>query len=211
MLPSVSKVTLWSIHSKSKKICGTAFSVKKIAEKCVNPGVIFRPFGVIFGPFLAIFIFFAGLLESRDSLLECMHPHCSSLLRLSKGRATGKYAFSKSNVLPNSVVYVGSPKPSMSSKRSTGKNIYIWNPIECKVIVCKVSPWLEWHLVAPCQGHDPQNLALLEARFVNWLIGFSIIATWRDIFTKIMALCFCFCSTIMSGIEVTKITFYTES
>ena len=104
-----------------------------------------------FGPFLGHFVafldkfaeisyFFAGLLESRDSLLECMHPHCSSLLRLSKGRATGKYAFSKSNVLPNSVVYVGSPKPSMSSKRSTGKNIYIWNPIECKVIVCKVSP-----------------------------------------------------------------------
>ena len=34
------------IHSKSEKVCGTAFSVKKFAEKCVNPGVIFGPFGV---------------------------------------------------------------------------------------------------------------------------------------------------------------------
>ena len=34
------------IHSKSEKVCGTA---KKIAEKCVNPGVIFGPFGVILG------------------------------------------------------------------------------------------------------------------------------------------------------------------
>ena len=43
------------IHSKSEKVCGTAFSVRKIAEKCVNPGVIFGPFGVIlvhFGSFL---------------------------------------------------------------------------------------------------------------------------------------------------------------
>ena len=39
------------IHSKSEKVCGTAFSVKKIAEKCVNLGVIFGPFGVILGHF----------------------------------------------------------------------------------------------------------------------------------------------------------------
>ena len=42
------------IHSKSEKVCGTAFSVRKIAEKCVNPGVIFGPFGVILGHFWAI-------------------------------------------------------------------------------------------------------------------------------------------------------------
>ena len=35
-----------SIHSKSEKVCGTAFSVKK---KCVNPGVIFGPFWIILG------------------------------------------------------------------------------------------------------------------------------------------------------------------
>ena len=39
------------IHSKSEKVCGTAFSVKKIAEKV---RVIFGPFGVIWGHFWAI-------------------------------------------------------------------------------------------------------------------------------------------------------------
>ena len=43
-----------SIHSKSQKVCGTAFSVKKIAEKCVNPGVIFGPIGIILGHSRAI-------------------------------------------------------------------------------------------------------------------------------------------------------------
>ena len=43
------------IHSKSEKVCGTAFSVRKIAEKCVNPGVIFGPFGVIVGHFGSFF------------------------------------------------------------------------------------------------------------------------------------------------------------
>ena len=37
-----------TIHSKSKKVCGTAFSVKKNAEKV---RVIFGPFWVILGPF----------------------------------------------------------------------------------------------------------------------------------------------------------------
>ena len=41
-----------SIHSKSEKVCRTAFSVKKkLRKKCVNPGVIFGSFGVIFGHF----------------------------------------------------------------------------------------------------------------------------------------------------------------
>ena len=39
-----------SIHSKSKKVCGTAFSVKKIAEKV---RIIFGPFWVILVPFWA--------------------------------------------------------------------------------------------------------------------------------------------------------------
>ena len=40
------------IHSKSEKVCGTAFSVKKkLRKKCVNPGVIFGPFGAILGHF----------------------------------------------------------------------------------------------------------------------------------------------------------------
>ena len=31
---------LFGIHSKSEKVCGTAFSVKKnVRKKCVNPGV----------------------------------------------------------------------------------------------------------------------------------------------------------------------------
>ena len=43
------------IHSKSEKVCGTAFSVKKkLRKKCVNPGVIFGPFWVIFGAFWII-------------------------------------------------------------------------------------------------------------------------------------------------------------
>ena len=43
------------IHSKSEKVCGIAFSVKKkLRKKCVNPGVIFGPFGVILGNFWAI-------------------------------------------------------------------------------------------------------------------------------------------------------------
>ena len=41
-----------TIHSKSKKVCGTAFSVKKNAEKL---RVIFGPFWVILGPFWVIF------------------------------------------------------------------------------------------------------------------------------------------------------------
>ena len=41
-----------TIHSKSEKVCGTAFSVKKkLRKKCINPGVIFGPFGVIVGHF----------------------------------------------------------------------------------------------------------------------------------------------------------------
>ena len=41
-----------AIHSKSEKVCGTAFSVKKnLRKKCVNPGVIFGTFGVILGYF----------------------------------------------------------------------------------------------------------------------------------------------------------------
>ena len=43
------------IHSKSEKVCGTAFSVKKFRKKCVNPGVIFVPFGGNSGPFWVIF------------------------------------------------------------------------------------------------------------------------------------------------------------
>ena len=43
------------IHSKSEKVCGTAFSEKKLRKKCVNPGVIFGPFGGNFGPFWVIF------------------------------------------------------------------------------------------------------------------------------------------------------------
>ena len=40
------------IHSKSEKVCRIAFSVKKkLRKKCVNPGVIFGPFGVILGHF----------------------------------------------------------------------------------------------------------------------------------------------------------------
>ena len=89
-----------SIHSKSEKVCGTAFSVKKYCGKSAGHfwatlghfGSFwaflghfgsylchFGPFGVIFGPFRGIFgqicgkfNFFAALLESRNSLLECM-------------------------------------------------------------------------------------------------------------------------------------------
>ena len=46
------------IHSKSEKVCGTAFSVKKFAEKVRKSGRHiwaiwgnFGPFWVIFGPF----------------------------------------------------------------------------------------------------------------------------------------------------------------
>ena len=49
------------IHSKSEKVCGTAFSVKKIAEKVRKSGRHFwaiwgnfGPFWVIFGPFWII-------------------------------------------------------------------------------------------------------------------------------------------------------------
>ena len=45
-------LALANIHSKSEKVCGTAFSVKKkIAEKVQ---VILGPFWVIFGPLWAI-------------------------------------------------------------------------------------------------------------------------------------------------------------
>ena len=54
------------IHSKSEKVCGTAFSIKKYCRKV---RVIFVPFWVIFGPFRGIFgkicvnfNFFAALL-----------------------------------------------------------------------------------------------------------------------------------------------------
>ena len=71
------------IHSKSEKVSGTAFSVKKIAKTF---WVILGPFRVflghfgshwaIFGPncgkFAESSIFFAGSLGSRYSLLECM-------------------------------------------------------------------------------------------------------------------------------------------
>ena len=50
-----------SIHSKSEKVCGTAFSVKKFAGKVRKSGRHFwaiwgnfGPFGVIFGPFWII-------------------------------------------------------------------------------------------------------------------------------------------------------------
>ena len=39
------------IHSKSEKVCGTAFSDKKLRKKCVNPGIIFGSFDVILGHF----------------------------------------------------------------------------------------------------------------------------------------------------------------
>ena len=61
----------------------------------------------------------------------------------------------------------------------------IWKPLECKVIVGKVRPWLGWHLVTPCQGHDLQNPAPLEAMFVNWLIVPSIILTFSILTQKI--------------------------
>ena len=52
---------MFSIHSKSEKVNGTAFSVnKKLRKKCANRGVIFGPFGVIFGPFLGHFGSFLG-------------------------------------------------------------------------------------------------------------------------------------------------------
>ena len=108
-----------NIHSKSEKVCGIAFSVKKNCGKVrksgrhfwaiwgnfgpfwvifgpfwiilghsrailghLGPfGVIFEPFWVIFGTFSGIFgqicgrfKFFAGSLESGDSLLEFMNP-----------------------------------------------------------------------------------------------------------------------------------------
>ena len=49
-----------NIHSKSEKVCRTAFSVKRknCGKKCVNMGVIFGPFWVIlahFGSFLGYF------------------------------------------------------------------------------------------------------------------------------------------------------------
>ena len=44
-------LALANIHSKSEKVCGTAFSVKKFAEKV---RVILGPFWVIFGPLWAI-------------------------------------------------------------------------------------------------------------------------------------------------------------
>ena len=40
------------IHSKSEKVCRTAFSVKKLRKKCVNPGAIFGLFGVVLGHFV---------------------------------------------------------------------------------------------------------------------------------------------------------------
>ena len=78
------------IHSKSEKVCGTAFSVKKYCGKSAGHfwailGIFgsylchFGPFWVIFGPFRGIFgkncgkfNFFAVPLGSRDLLLECM-------------------------------------------------------------------------------------------------------------------------------------------
>ena len=36
---------------KAKKFAELLFQSKKIAEKCVNPGVIFGPIGVILGHF----------------------------------------------------------------------------------------------------------------------------------------------------------------
>ena len=49
--PNLGFGSIIGIHSKSKKVCGTAFSVNKLRKKCVNPCVIFGPFGVILGHF----------------------------------------------------------------------------------------------------------------------------------------------------------------
>ena len=68
------------IHSKSEKVCGTAFSVKKKCGKSAGHFWVilgpfwtflglFGPFGVIFGHF---FNFFSALLQLGNSLLECM-------------------------------------------------------------------------------------------------------------------------------------------
>ena len=50
------------IHSKSEKVCGTTFfSKKNLRKKCVNPGVIFGPFGVILGRFRSFLVIFGSL------------------------------------------------------------------------------------------------------------------------------------------------------
>ena len=90
---AISGVLDIAIHSKSEKVCGTAFSEKNIAEKVrVIFGPFwsflghfgsylchFGPFWVIFGPFRGIFgkicgkfNFFAAPLGLLGSLLECM-------------------------------------------------------------------------------------------------------------------------------------------
>ena len=90
--------SLTVIHSKSEKVRGTAFSVKKYCVRSAGHfwailghswailgifgpfWVIFVPLWVIFGPFRGIFgkncgklKIFAAPLGSRDSLLECMY------------------------------------------------------------------------------------------------------------------------------------------
>ena len=96
-----------TIHSKSEKVCGTAFSVKKNCGSFLGHfGSLlghFRPCGAILGyiwttlghfwPFLGHFVafldkfaessnFFAAPLGSRDSLLECMCMTIAQMLSI---------------------------------------------------------------------------------------------------------------------------------
>ena len=71
-----------SILSKSEKVCGTAFSVKKkLRNKYINPGVIFGPFGVILGHY-------GSFLSHFGSLWVIFGPFCGIF-----GHICGKFKF----------------------------------------------------------------------------------------------------------------------
>ena len=60
---------MWNIHSKSEKVCGTAFSLKKIAEKVRKSGRHIWAIWGNFGPFLGHFV--AYLDKFAESSIFC--------------------------------------------------------------------------------------------------------------------------------------------